>query len=319
MTTNDRLLGAMYGLALGDALGATTEFLSRSEVRKRYPNGHREIVGGGAFHWAPGEVTDDTDMALCVARGIRHAGLDASIAKIVDAVGAEFMSWRAKDPPDIGNIVRLALGEFARLGDWAKVAQAVKADRGEYAAGNGALMRTLPISLFWPKDIERVRAVSLALTHMTHPHPEAEWCSIAYNVLVCALLAGESPEASYSKALAAAPLDSPALAKLSRRFVGYPERLVELDEPAIRSSGYCVDTLEAALWCLFTTDDAEACIVKAANLGDDADTVAAVAGGLAGARYGKNALPERWIRVLEEKARDEIAELFGHSEGATAS
>lgn len=308
---NDRLLGAMYGLALGDALGATTEFLLRSEVRRRYPQGHREIIGGGAFRWAPGQVTDDTDMALCVLRGIRHAGLDAPVSKIVDSVGAEFMKWRAKNPPDIGNIVRLALDSFVRLGDWNKVAQAVKADRGDYAAGNGALMRTLPISLFWPRDIERVKAVSFALTHMTHPHPEAEWCSMAYNVFVCGLLDGQSGKASWAKAVAALPLEGTGLQKLAWRFADVPSELLRMEESVIRSSGYCVDTLEAALWCFFTTESAEDCIVKAANLGDDADTVAAVAGGIAGAHYGLSALPERWLVKLDEKVRTEIESTLG--------
>lgn len=304
---DDRILGAMYGLALGDALGATTEFLSRSEVRRRYPQGHREIIGGGAFRWAPGQVTDDTDMALCVMRGLRDAGLEAPLSKIVDSVGAEFMKWRARNPPDIGNIVRLALDTFARVGDWKIVARAVQADRGEYAAGNGALMRTLPISLFWPQDIERVKAVSLALTHMTHPHPEAEWCSMAYNVFVCGLLDGHSAKASWAKAVAAVPLEGTGLQKLAWRFADIPNELLRMDENVIRSSGYCVDTLEAALFCFFTTESAEDCIVKAANLGDDADTVAAVAGGIAGAHYGRGALPSRWMEKLEEKVRVEIA------------
>lgn len=304
---DDRILGAMYGLALGDALGATTEFLSRSEVRRRYPQGHREIIGGGAFRWAPGQVTDDTDMALCVMRGLRDAGLEAPLSKIVDSVGAEFMKWRARNPPDIGNIVRLALDTFARVGDWKIVARAVQADRGEYAAGNGALMRTLPISLFWPQDIERVKAVSLALTHMTHPHPEAEWCSMAYNVFVCGLLDGHSAKASWAKAVAAVPLEGTGLQKLAWRFADIPNELLRMDENVIRSSGYCVDTLEAALFCFFTTESAEDCIVKAANLGDDADTVAAVAGGIAGAHYGRDALPSRWMEKLEEKVRVEIA------------
>lgn len=305
----DRALGAIYGLALGDILGATLEFMSRDQIREIYPSGLREIVGGGAFDWAPGEVTDDTDMALCLMRGITKAGKAAPISKIVNAVGAEFMQWRATNPPDIGNTIRFALNLFARHGEWDLVAKVVKNEKGEYAGGNGALMRTLPISLFWPRDEERVIDVSRALTHMTHPHPEAEWCSIFYNLFICGLVRGKGKESSYQRALERAPLDDLSLQRIAQRFHGFPSALVTIDESKIRSSGYCVDTLEAALWALWTTESAEECIVRAANLGDDADTVAAVAGGMAGALYGQSDLPSRWMVKLEEEVRDEIASL----------
>lgn len=307
---NDKILGAMYGLALGDALGATLEFMSRGEIRRRYPQGHREIIGGGPFDWAPGDVTDDTDMALCLVRGIRAAGVEASVPQLVEAIGKEFMKWRARNPPDIGNIVRLALDLFARHGDWGRVSRGVREEKGDYAAGNGALMRTLPISLYWPHDLERVAALSHALTEMTHPHPEASWCSVVYNLVVCGIVKGESIEASFSQAVRCAPWEGPALAKIARRFADFPSRAPLIDEAGIQGTGYCVDTLEAALWCLLTTDDAEACIVKAANLGDDTDTVAAVAGGLAGAHYGVSALPSRWMEKLDAKVRSEIADAF---------
>lgn len=307
MTTNDRALGAMLGLALGDALGATTEFMSRREIRKRWPHGHREIVGGGAFGWAPGQVTDDTDMALCIVRGVRRAGLDAGVGDIVNAVGDEFMRWRAKNPPDIGNTIRLALDFYAQCGDWKRVAEKVRETLGDPAAGNGALMRTLPISLFWPNDDERIVEVSLAVSRMTHPHPEADFCSVAYNLLVAHLVRGDDAAKSTDEAFRKAAKFAP----MPLRFERLVERLSTIDEGAISSSGFCVDTLEAALFCLFNEDDAEGCIVRAANLGDDADTVAAVAGGLAGALYGRSGLPSRWLERLDPDVTAEIIEAFG--------
>lgn len=310
MAMNDKILGAMYGLALGDALGATVEFMSRDDIRRRYPDGHREMIGGGAFHWAPGQVTDDTDMALCLLRGIEKAGREAEVADIVDAVGAEFMRWRAKDPPDIGNIIRLALNTFKRVGDWARVAERVQAEKGDHAAGNGALMRTLPVSLLFVDDMDRLVRVSRALSHMTHPHPEADWCSVAYNVFVAGLLHGQSVEACWAKVLAEVPLQGDGLERLACRFSIGPLEIQALYEREISSSGYCVDTFEAALWSFLTTESAEECIVRAANLGDDADTVAAVAGGLAGARYGLSALPTRWMERLDGEINAEIRSLL---------
>lgn len=102
MTPRDRILGAAYGVALGDILGATLEFKSRAAIRREFPDGHRDIRGGGPWHWRPGQVTDDTDMTLCVARGIRDAGLDAPVPALRDAVGRRFLAWADSGPPDIG-------------------------------------------------------------------------------------------------------------------------------------------------------------------------------------------------------------------------
>lgn len=307
MITTDRLVGALLGLALGDALGATTEFMSRSEIRRRWPRGHREIIGGGAFGWAKGAVTDDTEMALCIVRGVRKAGTDARVGEIVGAVGDEFMKWRAKNPPDIGNTVRLALDLYEQSGDWGEVAAGVRHALGDRAGGNGALMRTLPISLFWPNDEKRIIEVGLAVSRMTHPHPEADFCTVAYNLLVAHLIRGgekaQSVEEAFGKAAKIAPMPE--------RFEGFVGNVSRIDENAISSSGYCVDTLEAALFCFLCEGDAEGCIVRAANLGDDADTVAAVAGGLAGAHYGRSGLPSRWLEALDSQVRAEITEAFG--------
>ena len=305
--TEGRLLGSLLGLALGDALGATTEFLPRHEVRRRWPEGHREIVGGGAFGWPPGAVTDDTDMALCLVRGIKRAGKHAHVRELVHAVGDEFMRWKAKNPPDIGNTIRLALRLYEQARDWGAVAHGVRETLGERAAGNGALMRTLPISLYWPDDDARIVEVGLAVSRMTHPHPEADFCTVAYNLLVAHLVRGDEKEASVEKALAKAA----EVAPMPTRFENFVGNVHRIDESEISSSGYCVDTLEAALYCFLHERDAEGCIVRAANLGDDADTVAAVAGGLAGAHYGQSALPARWLEKLDPAVRHEIHHALG--------
>jgi len=309
MTADDKVIGALLGLALGDALGATTEFMARSEVRRRWPEGHREIVGGGVFGWAAGAVTDDTDMALCLVRGIRRAGVGAEVGVLVRAVGEEFMRWRARNPPDIGNTVRLALRLFEEAGDWERVADGVRERLGERAGGNGALMRTLPVSLFWPADERRIVDVGLAVSRMTHPHPEADFCSVAYNLLVAHLVRGGEKESSVAKALARAATVAPT----PSRFEGFLDRVFRIDANAISSSGYCVDTLEAALYCFLHERDAEGGIVRAANLGDDADTVAAVAGGLAGAFHGRSGLPSRWLERLDARVHAEILEAFARA------
>lgn len=305
----DRILGALLGLALGDALGATLEFMPREQVRRRFPGGLREIVGGGPFGWKPGETTDDTAMALGVARGVLAAGRDAPVTQIVDAVGREFVTWYQSGPPDVGTTVGLALSSYLRCRDWGQAAAAVRETLGDRTAGNGALMRTLPVSVFWPDDHRRMADVSRAITRMTHPHPEAEWCSLAYNLLAARLLAGDRPRIALVMAMDDLPAVAPDLAGAHARLAPRLLGAAALAEEDIRATGYCVDTLEAALWAFLTADGAEECIVRAANLGGDADTVAAVAGGLAGAHYGAAALPERWVRRLEPGVREEIGRL----------
>ncbi|MFO7172882.1 MAG: ADP-ribosylglycohydrolase family protein, partial [Bacillota bacterium] len=240
----ERIRGAFLGLACGDALGATLEFMSRDEIRRRYPGGHRDLTGGGAFGWAPGEITDDTAMALAVARGIVAAGPDAPVDQLMTSVGQEFVRWAASGPKDIGGTVGLAIRAFRKFGDWEQASAHVRSVLGDRTAGNGALMRTLPVSLFWPDNPERTVVVSRALTRMTHPNPEAEWCSAVYNLYAQALLrgSGKAPgwEGAVATLTAAAPDLQPTAEALGRRMAGAGH----LAEEKVRSTGYCVDTLE---------------------------------------------------------------------------
>lgn len=320
------LRGAMLGLAIGDALGATLEFMRREDVRRQYPDGLRDLIGGGAFGWVPGQTTDDTAMALAVLKGALKAGADASAEQVVDAIGAEFVAWADSGPPDIGTTCLIAIQAYRFTGSWQRAALTVRQRLGEQSAGNGALMRTLPVTFLWPDDPRRMLLMSWAIAHMSHPHPDVLWTAGVYN-LYAGILAREGLKAGpgqWEAALAeyarlapgvemdaVIPLDDARgrRADLSDRF-SY-ERIVQLGEKHVRPTGYCVDTLEAALWALWTTKSLEECIVKAANLGGDADTVAAVAGGLAGAAYGEQAVPARWLNGLETATQAEIAALAG--------
>lgn len=299
LTRAGRGLGALLGQAVADALGCTVEFMSREAIRARYPGGHREIVGGGPFGFPAGAWTDDTAMAAAVGRGILENPGDP-----VDAVGRHFVAWFQSDPPDVGNTCRTAIAAYLRLGSWAAATAHVQAELGQWAAGNGALMRTLPAALAYGPD----PAQAIRIGRMTHPHPESDAAIAVYHRAANALLDGASPAEALAAGLAPLPGAEPevqaALADLARRLDGLADRPVE----QIRSGGYVIETLEAAFWALLRTDSLEECIVAAVNLGDDADTVGAVAGGLAGAAYGPGAVPRRWSRALRERAViDELA------------
>ncbi|BAD40501.1 ADP-ribosylglycohydrolase family protein [Symbiobacterium thermophilum] len=299
LTRAGRGLGALLGLAAADALGCTVEFMSREAIRARWPEGHREIVGGGPFGFPAGDWTDDTAMAVAVGRGILEQPDDP-----VDAVGRHFVAWFQSGPPDVGNTCRTAINAFLRLGSWEAASAAVRAELGQWAAGNGALMRTLPAALAYGPD----PAQAIRIGRMTHPHPESDAAIAVYHRTVDALLEGAAPAEALEAGLAPLPGAEPevgaAIADLARRLSGLASRSAE----RIRSGGYVVETLEAALWAFLRTDSLEECVVLAVNLGDDADTVGAVAGGLAGAAYGPGAVPRRWSQALRRRAViDELA------------
>lgn len=277
-TEAGRYVGAMLGLACGDALGVTLEFMSRNEVQRRYPDGHREILGGGPFGFKAGEWSDDTAMALAVARGIIEAPADP-----VDAVGRHFQAWYGSHPPDVGSTCRMALEANLRLGSWEATTAEVAQRLGDRSAGNGALMRTLPAALAYRSDV----APAVRIARMTHPHPASDAAVAAYSCMVDRLLGGAPKEEALEAAIAAA---GPLAEKL--------RQVSSLTEAQVRSTGYVVDTLEAAVWAFLKTDSLEDCLVRAVNLGDDTDTVGAVAGGLAGAHYGPLAVPRRWSMAL---------------------
>jgi ADP-ribosyl-[dinitrogen reductase] hydrolase len=293
-----RIRGALYALACGDALGATLEFVPRAEIRRRYGNtGLRDLVGGGWLNLPPGATTDDTAMALCVAEGIAAAGEGAAVEAIVASVGERFVRWYESGPPDVGATTALAIGSFRELGSWEAAAARVRGALGDRAAGNGALMRTLPIGFFWTRDFDRMVAVSRAVTRMTHPHPEAEWCSAFYDALIRWVMLGERPDAAMRLAAGALRRAAPDLPH--DRLWPHVRSAGRLPASAAADPGaYCVATLIAALWAVLGASGAEDAIVRAANLGGDADTVAAVAGGLAGAWWGFSALPERWVGAM---------------------
>lgn len=301
----DRVLGALLGLACGDALGAPLEFRSRASIVAEHgPLGPADFLGGGWLGLAPGATTDDTAMALCVLDGIAEAGRDAPVGAIVERVGRRFLSWFRGNPPDVGGTTRAALELYVALGSWDRASEAMAAEWGNRAAGNGALMRTLPVSFFWPDDPVRTAEVSRAVAAMTHPAPAALWCSVFYNLLVAGILTGRSLADAARAAWGTADRVAPDLTGAVSRHHVLARVLDDPDAVAADrvsdTGGYSIDTLAAALWSCAVSGGAEEAVRRAASLGGDTDTVAAVAGGIAGAMWGARALPRRWTERLLE-------------------
>lgn len=315
---NERFTGAMLGLACGDALGAPAEFLSQEELVTRFGR-LTEMVGGGHYtRWQPGEWTDDTGMALCVAEGILESPEDP-----VAAIGDRFLEWR-KSAKDVGTTIAAALDGFRGLhrsltgagdiSDWSRASASTQQAREGKAAGNGSLMRTLPVALAYA-DRTRLRLHSAQVSAMTHWDPQAEAGCLAYCFWVLEVLEGAEISTAWHRALSATrdraaegvgPPHAPGLKPIPNHFwerlEAAPSRRYEQLQPT-GYAGYVLDCLEAAVWCAVNNGNAETAIVDAVNLAGEADTIAAVTGGIVGAYYGIESIPRRWLEVLEQRDR----------------
>lgn len=290
MTLTSRYLATLLGLATGDALGTTVEFSPRGSFPPV-----TTMTGGGPFNLKPGLWTDDTSMALCLAESL----ITKNAFNPADQM-ARYLNWwqwgylsSTGTCFDIGMTVRTALDKFADTGN------PYSGDTSPDTAGNGSLMRLAPVVLFAYPDVEDAIRLAADSSRTTHGAPEAvESCQL-FAALLCGALAGTSKQD-----LLASIAYQPSEPKLKELATG---NFIAKQEAQIRGTGYCVDSLEASLWCFFNTDSFEAAVLRAANLGDDADTTAAITGQIAGAYYGVAAIPPAWLAPLA--MRDEIEEM----------
>jgi ADP-ribosyl-[dinitrogen reductase] hydrolase len=294
----DRLAGCLVGLAVGDALGAPLEFLPRDQVRKRSPHDLREMIASSL--WKQGEYTDDTQMALLIAESLlQNEGFVAS------DVAKRFQSW-AKTAKDVGIQTRAVVNMASYAEDPEGCSLRYYEDHPDSSAGNGAVMRCAPIALFCLSAGEELVDMSRASARVTHYDPKAQSSCVILNGWIRAARCEDVRDAR-AEAL--------GLIRDTERSTWHRlERIEHYREQDIVSSGYTVHTLEAAVWSFLTTESYKDAVVRAANLGDDADTVAAVCGALAGAYYEYSAIPEQWRDQLQDEARiREIALALGHA------
>ncbi len=281
----DRFRGAMLGLAIGDALGTTLEFSPRDRATVT------DIVGGGPFHLKPGDWTDDTSMACCLAYSLVH-----SHRFDPDQVMLAFSYWYrfgAYSPTgecfDIGGTTRAALDRYLKTGN------AFSGDTDPNSAGNGSLMRLAPVVLFHASDFEKAVHFAAESSRLTHGAQEAVDACRFFAALMWGALAGFPKEEILSARFSPLPgyWDKNPIAPAVARIASGSYKHKTRDE--ISSSGYVIDTLEAALWAFYSNGDFESGVLAAVNLAGDADTVGAVFGQLAGACYGETRIPARWI------------------------
>lgn len=269
-------MAAFMGFAIGDALGATTEFMTPGEIRAQF-GVLKDILGGGWLRLPAGAVTDDTEMSLCVARSIASAGY--STRDVAD----RFVTWLKSKPRDVGGTCRRGIRRYLLEGT-------LSAQPNDLDGGNGAAMRMTPVAIATLGDSDALVIQALEQAHITHHHPLSDAACVLLGQLVQLALVGHGMD---------------RLLRLTRDFV--------LEYPALDYTGrdlvcsaYIGDTMRVVLSGLFSTRTFEDCIVRVVNQGGDADTAGAIAGAIAGAYYGPNEIPSRWLKRLDPAVRSEV-------------
>ena len=293
----DRARGVLLGLACGDALGRPVEFVSASEISAEHGR-LDEMMGHGTWNQPAGTITDDTEQALCIARSlVEHQAFDPA------DVAERFVAWYDSDPFDIGRMTMRSLSRLKHGDTWDEAGQHVwEQSREGQNAGNGSVMRCPPLAIPYATDRDRLAEVSRQSSQITHADPRCtEGCAIL-NLTVAGLL--EHADTPLQDALDYVGSDVPD------ELVTALEPLARGDTPdALETSGYVVHSLQTALHDGLLAESAAEAIVAAVNRGGDADTIGAIAGAVAGARFGASQLPDRWLSAIDEvKELETLAE-----------
>ncbi len=275
----NRALGAYFGLAIGDALGATVEFMTEREIAVECQV-HKDIVGGGWLHLKPGNVTDDTEMSLALG-----SALVACQGWNLPAIADAFVAWMRGLPIDIGNTCRRGIRRYMHEGS-------LCAPPSEEHGGNGAAMRNLPVVLATLGDESAMVMRSLEQAHITHHQTLSDAATSALAVMTRRLILGE---------------DRSVTLRLAEDLIAQHGKFQFQPWPG-RTSGYIVDTVQTVFDGFFQTETFEDCLVRVVNRGGDADTSGALAGQLAGALYGLQGIPRRWLKKLNSKVKDAISD-----------
>jgi ADP-ribosylglycohydrolase/predicted protein tyrosine phosphatase len=288
--SNHRIAGALVGLAAGDALGAGYEFTIPS------PDEPIVMKGGGPFGWEPGEWTDDTQMAICIAAVTATGSLDA------EAVGERFLDWYRSRPKDVGIMTGAVLSSARDASDLARVAREYHEAHPSNSAGNGSLMRTAPVALAHLGDDDAIASAAREISALTHADPLCQEACVLWCIAIDrAVREGGLDGVRDGLEL----LDGPSRDAWAARLDEAEDTTVPLS--SFRPNGFVVTALQAAHAAITRTpvpDDRPACchlqaaLRAAVRIGHDTDTVAAIAGQVLGARWGMTATPFDWRRIL---------------------
>jgi ADP-ribosyl-[dinitrogen reductase] hydrolase len=274
-----RATASLLGLAVGDALGATTEFMDPEEIRKQY-GVHDRIRGGGWLNLPQGRVTDDTEMAQCIARAILGTG-----GWDLAAIAEEFARWLRGNPVDVGSTCRRGIRAYI-------LKRQLSTPPNEWDAGNGAAMRVAPVALFALGDEELLSRLAVEQARLTHNHPLSDAACVTVARMV-------------QRGILGTPMNGlrAAAEELAGRHAEF-----RFDGDPGGATAYVADTLRTVFQEFFTSRTFEECLVRIVNRGGDADTTGAIAGAVAGAHYGLEAIPRRWLDALDPAVLRELTD-----------
>lgn len=282
--TYDRSAGALVGLAVGDSLGATLEFQSPNNGTP-----HTEITGGGAFNWAPGAPTDDSDMAAGMVRAyLTNPG------NPVRAAADNWVKWYESGPADIGGTTA---GSLRRVQSGADIR--TTGSTADNSAANGSLMRCIPTAVVRKEDRLR-RMETAAMSVVTHGEQRCIDSTVVYNDIASWMIDGATAKAAVERSLRESPMSLPVRETIQRAVA---MAAAGADRNAVlnglwESGGYVLTSLGLAIWAILSGLSFEDALVTIVNMGGDADTNGAIAGGLLGARDGISAIPSRWTDIV---------------------
>lgn len=289
MSLQERARGVLLGLACGDALGRPVEFKSADQIATEHGT-VTEMLGNGSHRQPTGTITDDTEMALCIARSLaNHGEFDP------EDIADRFVEWYQAGPFDIGMMTADAIRQLNTGGSWNEAGQTVWKHRREgQNAGNGSVMRCCPYALAYHDDPETLISVSRDSSAITHYDSRCQYGCAVLNLTISNLLHDQA---------------DPLRSALDRVKADAPDELVtaltgildDVSETDLRTNGYVVTTLQTALYYALTAADTREAIIEAVNLGGDADTIGAITGAVAGARHGPGSLPSEWLDAIDER------------------
>lgn len=278
MDEKDKILGGLFGLACGDALGATLENQNKEEDNQY---GYlKEIVGGGIFDLKPGDITDDTLLMLCVANGILKNPENPK-----ENIGEEFIKIYKELMKYAGTTIKCTIEKFLECHSWYDASLHSSEVLNWQAAGNGSLKRSLPVALYY-KDYDKMIKITKEQSQLTHRSKVSERACCFYNTLIYFYIK------DYEK--------KEALELSLKDFPEFKE-IKNINKHSLNPSAFVVDSLLCSLWSFMNTNSAEDAICEAVNLGGDAGSIGAITGGLAGVYYGYKALPQRWTNIISKK------------------
>jgi ADP-ribosyl-[dinitrogen reductase] hydrolase len=281
----EKAKGSLLGLAIGDALGATNEFKTRESIQENV----RDLIGGGWLHLKAGEITDDTEMTLCILEAYAHG-------YTLELVAQNFLGWLQSKPKDIGNLTRTALTEIKRGVSPRESGRLAWETMRQSGVGNGAVMRSAPTAILRSSDREVRIIETIEIARITHYDQRAIEAALWLNAMIAAYLTGATDQTAWQSAR-----EEVLLARIEQNWetpeddvLNWVEGAQKLEITQLDTSGYALATVQVAAWVLIHCEDFEHGLILAINQGGDADTIGAVTGALLGAKFGLSNIPKRW-------------------------